>query len=153
MVRAVGEDDDEPQRSQSMSMIHVLSECEDFRNEVTLFEEIAWRRGHIVHFTPKGHCELAGIGIEYCWGKLKKWYRRNNSPTGPADFFDLVVRSMSREVLPLTTARRFARKARAYMRAYLSGESNEHALLEAMVKRFKTHRNALDFAGKFIDSC
>jgi len=153
MVRAVGEDDDEPQRSQSMSMTHVLSECEDFRNEVTLLEEIAWRRGHIVLFTPKGHCELAGIGIEYCWGKLKKWYRRNNSPTGPADFFDLVVRSMSREVLPLTTARRFARKARAYMRAYLSGESNEHALLEAMVKRFKTHRNALDFAGKFIDSC
>mmetsp|Transcript_10653 Transcript_10653/g.31714 ORF Transcript_10653/g.31714 Transcript_10653/m.31714 type:complete len:184 (-) Transcript_10653:158-709(-) len=123
----------------------------DFRNEVTLLEEIAWRRGHIVSFTPKGHCELAGVGIEYFWGKMKHC-RRNNDPGGKLDFHSLVVDSMRREVLPPATAMRFARKARAYMRAYRTGESNSHASLESMVKSFKTHRNALDFAGKCIDS-
>jgi hypothetical protein len=142
--------DDDLERDKQLSMTHVLSECEDFRTEITLLEEIAWRYGHIVRFTPKGHCELAGIGIEYNWGKMKKFYRRENKPTGPDDFYGLVVRSMSREVVPVLSSRRFARKARAYKRAYRSGESNEHADLEAMVKSFKTHRNALDFAGAFV---
>jgi len=149
MVGSIDEDDE---RDQSFSMTYVLSECEDFRNEVTLLEEIAWRRGHIVSFTPKGHCELAGVGIEYCWGKMKRHYRNNNDPGGKVDFHKLVVDSMRREVLPPATAMRFARKARAYERAYRTGESNSHASLESMVKTFKTHRNALDFAGKFIDS-
>jgi LAS superfamily LD-carboxypeptidase LdcB len=56
--------EDDVERDMSLSMTHVLSECEDFRMEITLLEEIAWRHGHIIRFTPKGHCELAGVGIE-----------------------------------------------------------------------------------------
>jgi len=34
---------------------------------------------------------------------------------------------------------------------FISGESNEHADLEKIVKTFETHHNALDLTGKFID--
>ena len=67
-----------------------------------------------------------------------------------ADFHRRIVESMARSVLSLVTTRRFARKARAYRRAYREGVSNEHADIESMIKKYKTHRNAIDFAGKFI---
>ena len=52
--------------------------------------------------------------------------------------------------IPLSTSRRFARKARAYRRAYREGVDNALTCIESMVKTFKTHRNAIDFAFKFI---
>ena len=57
---------------------------------------------------------------------------------------------MSRVALSLITTRKFARKARAYRRAYREGVDNELASIENMVETFKTHRNAIDFAYKFI---
>ena len=99
--------------------------------------------------SPKGHCELqlACQGIEYDWGKMKQNFRRKNKY---ADFHQLILDSMSRASLPLSTSRKFARKARAYRRAYREGVDNEHAVIEKMVKMFKAHRNAKDFAGSFI---
>ena len=104
-------------------------------------------RGHILAMSPKGHCELAGNGIEYDWGKMKQNFRRKNRY---GNFHQLILDSMSRKVLPVSTSRKFARKARAYRRAYREGTDNEHASIEAMVKKFKAHRNAADFASKFI---
>ena len=57
---------------------------------------------------------------------------------------------MGRASLPLATSRKFARKARAYRRAYRHGTDNEHTSIEKMIKTFKAHRNAKDFATKFI---
>lgn len=62
----------------------------------------------------------------------------------------MILKSMARGVLQRSTSRKFARKARAYRRAYREGCDNEHASIEQMVKNFKTYRNAADFAGKFI---
>ena len=31
--------------------------------------------------SPKGHCELAGAGIEYDWGRMKQVFRRRNKYT------------------------------------------------------------------------
>lgn len=64
--------DDDDMAAQSMSMSHVLAQCEDVRSEMSLLEYVAWKRSHIITFTPMGHCELAGVGVEYCWGKAKK---------------------------------------------------------------------------------
>ena len=41
-------------------------------------------------------------------------------------------------------------RARAYRRAYREGVDNALTSIESMVKTFKTHRNAMDFAFKFI---
>eukprot|EP00965_Chrysotila_dentata_P038299 1273069-Pleurochrysis_carterae.AAC.2 len=99
--------------------------------------------------SPKGHCELAGQGVEYDWGRQKQCFRRRNT-YNLTRFHDLILECMSRETLPLSTTRKFSRKARAYRRAYAEGVDNEHASIEKMVKTFKTHRCAADFAGKFI---
>ena len=40
--------------------------------------------------------------------------------------------------------------SRAYRRAYRDGVDNEHASIEKMIKQFKVHRNAADFASSFI---
>lgn len=89
----------------------------------------------------------AGNGIEYDWGKMKQYFRRKNKCTR---FHELILASMAPEALPLATSRKFSRKARAYRRAYKEGVDNEHACIEKMVKTFKVHRNALDFATAFI---
>jgi len=142
-------DDDDPKgRDQSMSMDYMLSLCEDFMKEKTALQAMVEARGHILVMSPKGHCELAGQGIEYDWGKMKQTYRRNNRYE--KDFHEMILKSMGRDVLKLSTSRKFARKARAYRRAYREGCDNEHACIEQMVKQFKAHRNAADFAGKFI---
>lgn len=89
----------------------------------------------------------AGNGIEYDWGRMKQHFRRKNKGK---NFHGLILASMSPEALPLSTSRKFSRKARAYRRAYREGVDNEQACIEAMVKKFKVHRNALDFATSFI---
>jgi len=59
-------DDDDPKgRDQSMSMDYMLSLCEDFMKEKTALQAMVEARGHILVMSPKGHCELAGQGIEY----------------------------------------------------------------------------------------
>jgi len=40
----------------------------DYKNEKSILEAIAERRGVIIKPTPKYHCELVGEGIEYSWG-------------------------------------------------------------------------------------
>ena len=57
---------------------------------------------------------------------------------------------MARSNLSIETTRKFARKARAYRRAYREGVDNEHTDIENMIKVFRAHRNAFDFAGAWI---
>lgn len=166
-------DDDDPKgRDQSMSIDYVLSSCPDFRNETSALQTLVESRGHILIMSPKGHCELAGAylpfcpvfaclcdrkiqtfvtgnGIEYDWGRMKQNFRRKNRYI---NFHELILSSMAPQSLPLSTSRKFARKARAYRRAYRHGVDNEYACIEKMVKRFKAHRNAADFAKSFIKS-
>ena len=78
---------------------------------------------------------------------MKQTFRRKNKYV---KFHELILESMSRRALPLSTSRKFARKARAYRRAYREGVDNVHACIEKMVKKFKAHRNAKDFAKAFI---
>ena len=68
MIKVVT-DDDASGRTVDSSMQHTLDACEDFRREVTALEELVLQRGNILVMSPKGHCELAGEGIEYDWGR------------------------------------------------------------------------------------
>lgn len=99
-----------------------------------------------MRLTPKNQT-LTGNGIEYDWGRMKQNFRRKNKYL---NFHGLILESMSPQSLPLSTSRKFSRKARAYRRAYRQGTNNEFACIEDMVKRFKAHRNATDFAKAFI---
>jgi hypothetical protein len=128
--------DDDSVRDQSMSMRHVLSQCKDFREEVSALQTIFLGRGHIREMTPKGHCELAGVCIEYCWGRMKKYFRKYNR-ADMKTFNALIIKSMSRAVLPLRTARKFARRARSYQKVYAGGVVRELVDITHMVKQYK----------------
>ena len=133
----------------SLSMDHVLGSCSDFVNETTALQAMIEARGHILAMSPKGHCELAGDGIEYDWGRSKQNFRRGNTGDA-ASFHELILWSIARENLTLSTSRKFSRVARAYRRAYWEGVDNDHTSIERMTKTYKTHRNAFDFAKKLI---
>ena len=68
--------------------------------------------------TPKYHPEIAGEGIEYCWGMAKKWYR--NIPLEEnmtKEKFHESVKSSINQV-EVKHARKFSGRARQYMIAY-----------------------------------
>ena len=49
-----------------------LENCSDFREETGAMETLILDEGHLCLFSPKGHPEIAGAGIEYDWGVSKK---------------------------------------------------------------------------------
>ena len=69
--------DDHPDYPE-LSAQHVLGNCEDFREEIGAMQELVQSHGNIVQFSPKGHPEIAGAGIEFNWGVSNKDFRYNN---------------------------------------------------------------------------
>ena len=67
----------------------------------------------IPEMSPKCHPELAGVGIEYSWGKAKMYFRRHTDHIGRHQHAN-IEKAMSPVVLTLARVRKFARKARAY---------------------------------------
>ena len=147
MVESVKYND--PERGQDCSIDAALMKREDFQNEVTALGELIRSCGGVLKMSPKGHCELAGAGIEYCFGKSKTHFRRNKKARTIPNFESLVLESLSGEVLPLDRIRRFDRKARTYRRIYETPTLNYEAI-EKMYRSRKAHRCALDFDFKFI---
>ncbi|KAI2512933.1 hypothetical protein MHU86_1479 [Fragilaria crotonensis] len=58
------------------SLRHLIAECADFKDEETALQYLGSQLGITVLLTPKFHAELAGEGIEFCWGHAKAFYRR-----------------------------------------------------------------------------
>lgn len=99
-------------------MVKTLEKCEDFRTEMTLLEKKIVERGHIMLLSPKGHPEVAGLGIEFSWGKSKYEFRRLND-CEPQHLHENIAKSLMPDVLDAMRVRRFARKTREYKRAYM----------------------------------
>ena len=53
----------------------IVSNLPDFRQEMTLLQFRAKQLGVTVDCSPKYHPEIAGEGIEFCWGIAKNTYR------------------------------------------------------------------------------
>jgi len=128
------------------SMNHVLGSCQDFVNEKTLLEQLMEDLGHILEKSPKCHPELAGVGIEYCWGKAKYNYRRINRGTQiqmTAHQRARILVSLSPAVLPRRRLRKFDRKCFEYKKAYaeiaLDG-AKSFAHIEETKNKYKKHR-------------
>uniref|UniRef100_A0A7S2DK14 Uncharacterized protein n=1 Tax=Haptolina brevifila TaxID=156173 RepID=A0A7S2DK14_9EUKA len=99
----------------------------------------------------KGHPELAGVGVEYSWGKAKHKFRRDVNDCVAAHLHSNIVKCFSRseKFLPLARVRKFARKTRAYRCAYREEQPNSLADVEKLVKAYKSHRSAEVFDKKF----
>ena len=98
----------------SKSLVEILSNCTDFRQEESALEHLGRTRGVLVDKTPKFHAELAGEGIEYSWGFLKGIYRRIplEEKKGKTKFLESVDKCIDATQNNLAMIRAFAGRAR-----------------------------------------
>jgi hypothetical protein len=159
-----GEDGKLKEASQQYALSYLLSHCTDFKEEKSDLEhlatELSGREATIsILFTPKYHCELAGEGIEYCWGAAKRIYRKLplKDRRSWESFRNSVVACLSQ--VNITMCRRFSGKARGYMLGYrhqaLEAEEGREEVKsfernEKIQKIYRSHRDALTFDGDFI---
>jgi len=118
------ENGDLKESSKPFVLAFLLSQCPDFVNEISDLQHLAAELSDetctvTIEFTPKYHCEIAGEGIEYCWGFTKKIQRRLPlNDRRKVEGFIKSVKGCLKRLTPVR-ARRFARRARKYMLAYL----------------------------------
>ncbi len=138
----------------------VLSQCEDFANEIGALDHQLRLRGHRLILSPKCHPELAGVGIEYSWGKIKMIFRSQFNNGKVTELMENVQASIGEDVLPMERIWRYSRRTRDYMRAYeiiaenpdISIEDQSFRLIESVCKRYKTHRNMAEIDRDFINT-
>ena len=139
-----------------------LAACSDFVNEVGILQEMLEKRGHILIVCVKCHPEIAGVGVEYSWGKSKMYYRRHNSPDQRKNtLLDRIMKSVSTDVLPLDRIWKFERRTRTYRNIYtiiqekkekgeLELDDMTHELIEKMMKKYRTHRNIVEIEREYL---
>ncbi len=175
----------DPQTGQvleSSSLLALMAQCTDFKEEETALQFLGQQLGLRVLFTPKFHCEFAGEGIEYNWAHAKAKMRITplREKKGRQNFIALVKKCICPEtVLTKERIRKFSARARAYICTYyhLSRDHNAaiyinpipggdpavpaivnvaekqqllYKEIERLMKKFKTHRCALDFDNGFV---
>ena len=118
---------DKPSKYTKTELKNLIAECHDFKTELSLVEWLAKQYGWQVMFSPKGHPEIAGIGIEYLWAVAKNWLQSMPlaDRKGREKFDAAFAESFSREKLSLRTMRGCARAARQYMEAYLLAHAEQ----------------------------
>jgi len=154
---------------------YLLSQLTDFVNEKSLLQYYCEQLGVVVERSPKCHPEIAGMGIEYTWGYIKNAYRRlsRKNKKNKQAFLKSLEFVMSREKLPTDQVRKFCRRARRYMLAYVTlakadmdevnnflgidvskWDANQDRSapikVEKLTKEMKNHRCAYDFDKGFI---
>lgn len=147
------------------SLLHLVENFPDFKNETSQLEHICSKLGCEAIITTKYHAEFAGEGIEYTWGLSKLHFRRYplEQKDSKLRFHELVRKCISPEILTKDVVRRFSRRARSYMIAYRILEDDvqnkrfkqseiSHHRIEHMKKSLKCHRAAIDFDKSFIMS-
>lgn len=140
------DEEDEP-----FCLKQLMGKCADFLEEETQMEFIMKKLHVTVEMSPKCHPELAGQGIEYCWGKSKKYFRAQRSAIAgsinEAAFSDLVAKSLrggptdssSDAPLQMEAVLRFSRRAHYYRMAYYSMSGAEDTIkLKDIEERVKT---------------
>ncbi|CAN0101915.1 unnamed protein product [Sphacelaria rigidula] len=143
--------------SADMNAATVLANSPDFKREKGALQTFVESRGRILLISPKFHPEVAGVGIEYSWGKSKQIYRREIHDGIPKNLHSNIVRSMCGEnVLTLDLVRRFARRSRDYCRAYFTldklGVIDSKGMIGKIRKVSKAHRNIVDIDPAFINN-
>ena len=128
----------------------MLGNCADYAAEKTAFQWLLVNRGHIPGMSPKCHPEIAGVGIEYSWGKSKQYFRRHTDHVG-SNLRSNIKKSIDKTNLTLVRVRKYARKSRSYRRACEGKAKMGYADIEKLVKTFKNHRGADQQDTAFIE--
>ena len=133
------------EEEQKTYMSYVLSQCPDFKNEVPEIQLIWEVNGGLFFPSVKGHPEIAGSGIEYLWGFVKRYYRRHNDHIS-AHFHTNVKVAMSQ--VKMRNVWSFERRTRDYGRCYHDPKAcQSYEILEQhrkLIKLHRCHRSMLD---------
>ena len=132
-----------------MSMKDVLSNTIMFIEAKSLMEKKLEAAGAILVMSPKFHAELAGVGIEYDFGR-QKWYYKKHGPVckdvNQMKYWS--IKCGEKDVITLHHTRSFGRRSRDFERAYDAGAKGLAS--DVWVKALKCHRAALDTDFQFI---
>jgi hypothetical protein len=131
-----------------MSVCHVMSQQPDIDEQGTVLEEVLGQHDNMVLvMLPKYHPELNGI--ERVWGR-SKWYTRSHCAFIFPNLLKRVPESLFEGNIPVDMHRRFARKARDYVRMYSAAEADTAigadvlsyrvAALVKKERKYKSHR-------------
>ena len=149
-----GKKDDEGNVIPGTSLKQILADRADFKAELSLLEQLWIDRGHLIISSPKCHPELAGDGIEYAWGFMKKYYRKINSgseKTMSQKQRSRVFEAMAPPQLPVARLMRYSRTAREYKLVYSGANDGaahlSHAAIEAERRAKKLAREATSHRG------
>jgi len=74
----------------------IMSRWNDYKQEKSSLQHDFLDHGHLLVFSPRYHPEMAGLGIEYCWGKAKWCYRRYINDLQSSNFKSNVVTALGR---------------------------------------------------------
>ena len=113
------------QKIPGTSLKSIIKNLPDFKEEITLLQHRANQLNVRLECSPKYHPEIAGEGIEYCWGVSKNTYRSYPlvEKKERKKFRQSVTKSLCNEtVITKERARLFSRRQRRYMLAYLGLE-------------------------------
>ena len=140
---------DVAEENQPYLLREMMANCPDFRNEKSaiedLFEKLSAKGQNNIHLltTPKYHREIAGEGVEYVLGLMKRFYQslKMEGKRGKNKFKEAVRKSIN--YVKKEHVNRFA--ATRYMITYnhLDGELT-YSIIEKFQRKFKTHRNIAD---------
>lgn len=111
----------------------------DFSHEETLLQYNGRKLGIIVDRTPKCHCEIAGEGIEYSWGKGKNKYRGLpiKDKKTKAKFEESIRKCIGRQTITTDFVRNASRRARQYMLAYKALKEGGDVLKQFLEREMK----------------
>ena len=105
----------------------------DFREEQPEITNFLRRKGHACIFLPKFHCELNPI--EKCWAQAKRYTCAHTNYTIQRH---RIIVPDGLDSVNLDNIRKYFRKARNYMFAYLEGIAGGN-LLEDKIKNYKNY--------------
>ena len=125
----------------------VMADRADFKNEPSDLEDLAAKMSDgdktvTVAFTPKYHPNIAGEGIEDCWGFSKKYLRRMpmSRRRNWEGFIEVILEAMS--MCNPARCMRFRRRCRKYMLGYMELKDSVVVLEEG--KTAKSFKEQLD---------
>lgn len=139
-----------------MNAATALANLPDLKQYKSALPRVVESREHILLISPKFHLEVAGVGIEYFWGKSKQTCRRETSDEIPGNLHSNIVRSLcGKAVLRLGRICCFERRTRDSYRAFFTldnqGMINSKDTIERMQKISKAYCNIIDIEPAFID--
>lgn len=129
----------------SSSLRECAKSLHDFANEITQLEQLVIDLGHRMDKSPKYHPEIAGEGIELCWGKSAYEFRHNTNNGSVPHLRKNAMKALGPLVLFPERIRRFERMIWRYKQVYRhfsTGDATpvEHEEIERLQKVMKNHR-------------